>query len=173
MAELCYYVASTLDGYIAHDDGGFEGFQWDDDVVSDFMSDLESFGTVLMGRKTYDVGLKEGKTSPYPSIRQILFSRTMQDSPDPAVELVKENIPEFVNDLKADSDRPIWLCGGAEIASTLMGSGLIDRLVVKLNPVVFGAGIRLFSVLEERSSLELESTKRYSCGIIKLAYRIR
>jgi len=128
MTELVYYVASTLDGFIAHEDGSFDGFEWDDDVVSDFLSDQESFGTVLMGRKTYDVGLKEGVTSPYPAMRQVVFSRTLQGSPDPAVELVQGDIPEFVKVLKASSDRPIWLCGGAQIASTLMNAGLIDEL---------------------------------------------
>ena len=173
MAELVYYVASTLDGFIAHEDGSFDGFKWDDDVIADFLADQESFGTVLMGRKTYDVGLKDGKTSPYPSMRQVVFSRTLESSPDPAVELVKGNIPEFVTGLKANADRPIWLCGGAEIASTLMNAGLIDRLVVKLNPVVFGGGIRLVSALGQIVSLELEKTKQYSCGIIMLTYGVR
>lgn len=173
MAELVYYVASTLDGFIAHEDGSFGGFEWDDEVVSDFLSDQESFGTVLMGRKTYDVGLKDGKTSPYPGMRQFVFSRTLKTSPDPAVELVHGDIPEFVKGLKASSDRPIWLCGGAEIASTLMNVGLIDRLMVKLNPVVFGTGIKLVAALGRFVSLELEQTKQYKCGIILLTYRVR
>ena len=74
MRGITYYVASSLDGFIAHEDGSFDGFAWDDEVVSDFLADLKSFETVLMGRKTYEVGLKEGKTSPYPAMRQVLFS---------------------------------------------------------------------------------------------------
>lgn len=172
MTELCYYVATTLDGHIAHVDGSFDGFAWDDEVVADFFSDLASFGTVLMGRKTYEVGVKEGKTSPYPSMRQIVFSRTLETSPDPAVELVHEDPAGFVSRLKAETDRPIWLCGGGEIASALMGAGLIDRLVLKLNPVVFGDGIRLVSGLDEQVSFVLESSKTYDCGILKLGYRL-
>lgn len=173
MAELCYHVASTLDGYIAHPDGSFDGFEWDDEVVKDFLADIERFGTVLMGRKTYDVGLKEGKTSPYPALRQILFSRTMEESPDEAVELVRDDIVEFVRDLKRRADRPIWLCGGSEIATTLLAADLVDRVVVKLNPVVFGSGIPLLSVLEKHLALELEELRRYECGIVLLEYRVR
>lgn len=172
MADLTYYVAATLDGFIAHEDGSFDGFEWDDEVVSDFFADLEKFGTVLMGRKTYEVGLKEGKTSPYPSMRQVVFSQTMEESPDEAVELVREDMVEFVRSVKSQEDAPIWLCGGADVASTLMDAGLVDHMTVKLNPVVFGSGISLFSDTTEQAALELKETKVYDCGIVLLRYDV-
>lgn len=172
MARLSYYVASTLDGFIAHEDGTFGGFQWSDEVVSDFMSDLEQFGTVLMGRKTYDVGLREGKTSPYPAMRQIVFSRSMQQSPDTDVELVSKDIVEFVKHLKASETKPIWLCGGCEIATRLLREGLIDHVTVKLNPVFFGSGIPVMSVLDDTVTLALKASKNYECGIVLLDYDV-
>lgn len=173
MSSLTYYVATSLDGFIAQKDGSFEGFEWDDDVVADFFSDLEKFGTVLMGRKTYEVGLREGKTSPYPKMRQILFSRTMKESPDEAVELIQQDMPNFVKELKATSEKPIWLCGGAVIASTLMNEGLIDHVVIKLNPAAFGSGIPLFEETISLCKLALTNTKVYQCGIILLSYDVK
>ncbi|MGB3543676.1 dihydrofolate reductase family protein [Rubrivirga sp.] len=171
--HVTYHVAATLDGFIAHDDGSFEGFSWDEAVVGDFLADLDAFGTVLMGRKTYDVGLKEGKTSPYPTMRQVVFSRTMAESPDSAVEIVREDPVEFVRDLMAAADAPVWLCGGGELAGQLAGAGLIDRVVVKLNPVVFGSGIPLFGVGAGQVMLDLEETKAYDCGVVVLRYVVR
>ncbi len=84
MRELVYYIASTLDGFIAHVDGSFDGFPWDDEYGTDLFAsfpetipahlqgakgapdDNKWFDTVLMGRKTYEVGLREGITNPYP-----------------------------------------------------------------------------------------------------------
>lgn len=173
MSDLTYYVAATLDGFIAHADGSFDGFEWHDEVVSDFFANLETFGTVLMGRKTYEVGLKEGKTSPYPAMRQVVFSRTMQESPDEAVELVRDDIVEFVRTVKSESDRPVWLCGGADVASTLMSAGLVDRVVVKLNPIVFGNGIPLFRDGCGTFALQLRATKVYDCGVVVLRYDVK
>lgn len=172
MTSLTYHVAATLDGFIAHEDGSFGGFEWDDEVVSDFLADLDTFGTVLMGRKTYEVGLKEGKTSPYPSMRQVVFTRTMAESPDEAVELVQGDIAAFVRAAKLKADAPIWLCGGADIASKLMSAGLVDRVVVKLNPVVFGSGIPLFGAATGQTALRLKETKVYDCGIVLLRYDV-
>lgn len=172
MSELVYYVASTLDGFIAHADGSFDGFEWDDEVVSDFMADQKQFGTVVMGRKTYEVGLHAGKASPYPEMRQIVFSKSMEQSPDPAVELVRSDPAGFVEEAKSKSDLPIWICGGSEIATQLFAARLVDKVVVKLNPVVFGSGIPLFGSIKQHISLNLESTKSYKCGIIFITYRV-
>jgi dihydrofolate reductase len=173
MSDLTYYVAASLDGFIAHADGSFDGFAWDDEVVADFFADLEAFGTVLMGRKTYEVGLREGKTSPYPRMRQVVFSRTMRASPDPAVEFVRGDLVPFVRGVKAEAEAPVWLCGGANVATQLLRAGLIDRVVVKLNPVVFGAGVPLFGDGVERAALDLEGTTVYDCGIVFLRYAVR
>jgi riboflavin biosynthesis pyrimidine reductase len=36
----------------------------------------------------------------------------------------------------------VYLCGGGALAGSLLDAGLIDRLVLKVNPLVFGRGAR-------------------------------
>lgn len=174
MRKLKYYVACTLDGFIAHLDGSFDGFCWDNEVVDDFIEDLKQFGTVLMGRKTYEVGLNEGKTSPYPEMRQILFSTSMTAQPDPAVELITENSVEVVRSLKVESESDIWLCGGSLLASSLMAENLIDEVIVKLNPIIFGSGIPLFTYVLSMIELEIVERKLYrNSGVMKIHYCVK
>ncbi len=172
MRKLKYYVAISVDGFIAHEDGSFDGFPWDDEVVADFFDSLGQFDTVLMGRKTYEVGLKEGKTSPYPAMKQYLFSRTMATSPDAQVELISENAVETVTALKETPGTAIWLCGGADLATTLVAAGLIDEIILKVNPVLFGTGISLLSTGIEPTPLTLVDTKIYEGGTALLSYRM-
>lgn len=172
MSKLVYYVASTLDGFIAHKDGSFDGFEWDDEVVADFFEDQKQFGTVLMGRKTYEVGLKEGVTSPYPDMNQIVFSRSMKESPDTAVELIDTDPVTIVQSLKSKVEKPIWLCGGSNLATQLLKSKLIDEVVIKLNPVVFGAGIPIFGEISQHVPLKLKRSKTYKCGIVFNTYHV-
>ena len=173
MRPLKYYVATTLDGFIAHQDGSFDGFLWDDEVVADFFASYEWFDAVLMGRKTYEVGLREGKTDPYPTMKSYVFSRTMEESPDEKVELISEDAVERVRALKQQPGKAVWLCGGAELASTLFVADLIDELIVKLNPVVFGSGIPLFSGAIRTTQLELTEHKVYANGTVLLHYRVK
>jgi dihydrofolate reductase len=103
------------------------------------------FDTVLMGRKTYDVGFKAGVTNPYPHLQQYLFSKSLKVSPDEQVTLVLEDTVQFVEQLKQLPGKGIWLCGGANLASSLFAAGLIDRLILKVNPFLMGEGIPLFA----------------------------
>ena len=102
----------------------------------------KQFDVVLMGRRTYEVGLKHGVTNPYSTMKQYVFSRTMTESPDAQVELVSENAVEVVGALKQEPGKDIWLCGGGGLATTLFSE--IDEMIVKLNPVLLGSGIPLF-----------------------------
>lgn len=191
MQKLTYYVACSVDGFIAHLDGSHDGFSQDSEYFSDLFSafpetvpshlrdamginaENQWFDTVLMGRKTYEIGLKDGVTSPYSHMKQYVFSRSMQESPDENVELISENAVDLVRYLKSEKGKGIWLCGGANLASTLFAHNLIDQLILKINPFLMGSGIPLFSRTIQQTALELTSSKIYGNGVSRLHYQVR
>jgi dihydrofolate reductase len=156
--ELVYYVAVTIDGFIAAPDGGFEAFLGDGDHTSVVFGEyadalpgharaalgidppLTRFDTVIMGWNTLLPALEVGIGSPYPHLRQVVASRHARDV-DPALVLTEDPLAT-VRDLKTENGLDIWLCGGGELAGALLPE--IDRLVLKRHPLVFGSGIPLF-----------------------------
>ena len=124
-----------------------------------------------MGRKTYEVGLEEGKTNPYPMMKSYVFSRSMKASPDENVELVSENAAELVRSLKNESGKDIYLCGGANLATTLFNENLIDGMILKINPFVMGSGIPLFGEVIQPTALELTNSKIYESGVLLVSYK--
>jgi dihydrofolate reductase len=189
--EISYYVACSVDGYIAHIDGSHDGFSQDAKYLADLFASFPEtvpshlrdvmgihaenqwFDVVLMGRKTYEIGLKEGITNPYSHMKQYLFSRSMEKSPDENVELVSKNAVELVKCLKGEAGKGIWLCGGADLATTLFANNLIDRIILKVNPFLMGSGISLFSGVIPQTALEITNTRLYDNGVLMLHYRVR
>jgi len=173
MRRLKYHVACTLDGFIAHIDHTIGGFVPEGDHVTDYLKSLENdYDAVLMGRRTYEFGFQFGVTNPYPWMKQYVLSRTMERSPDPNVELVSENVIDFVRELKKRTGKDIYLCGGADLAAALFAEGLVDEIILKLNPVLFGSGIPLFSTVIKQTDLELTGSKIYGNGVVLLHYRM-
>jgi dihydrofolate reductase len=174
MRTLKYHVAITLDGFIAHTNHTVNGFVEEGEHVTDYLASLKKdYDIVLMGRRTYEFGFQFGVTNPYPWLRQYVISHSMAKSPDVNVELVSKNIFEFVKELKEEDGKDIYLCGGANLAAQLLEEGLIDEIVVKLNPVVFGTGIPLFAETTRQAALEFRSSKVYENGVMLLNYRVK
>ncbi|MBD2457318.1 dihydrofolate reductase [Nostoc sp. FACHB-87] len=191
MRELTYFVACSVDGYIAQSDGSHNGFSSDAKYFACLSADFPEifpsqfrevmgihaenkwFDVVLMGRKTYEVGLKDGITNPYSHMKQYVFSCSMLSSPDENVELVRENAVELVTSLKNETGKGIWLCGGADLATTLFAHKLIDQLILKINPFLMGSGIPLFSGVIEQTALEVVNSNIYENGVVLLDYRVK
>jgi dihydrofolate reductase len=162
--KLVYYVAVTLDGFIAGPDGGDpsgEGYlplhaDLVDFIATEFPETLpdparramgidgpgKHFDTVLEGRSSYEIGLAAGITNAYPHLRHLVFSTTMGQSPDPAVELVAADPSETARGLKAEDGLDIWVLGGGKLAHALLPE--IDRLILKQHASVIGSGIPMF-----------------------------
>ncbi|HBY59311.1 MAG TPA: dihydrofolate reductase [Solibacterales bacterium] len=173
MQKLVYLVAATLDGQIAEGDGTFGCFNLVGDAHhADYLASLQEFSSVVMGRKTYEVGLRAGVTDPYPGLDTYVCSRALLAAPHPRVRLVSEDPSAFVRDLKQTEGNGIYLCGGASLAGQLLAAGLIDEIRVKLNPLLIGAGIPLFAAVPAPRLLKLTATKAYPNGVLLLTYQL-
>ena len=187
MRELTYLVATSLDGLIAAPDGSHAAFPTTGDHIDMLVRDypdtlpapaLEAFGvqahgdrfdTVLMGWDTYAVGWSQGLASPYPHLEQVVFTRRHLDVDVPAsVRRVASDPVAEVRRLKQQPGQGIWLCGGGVLAGVLAEE--IDRLVVKVNPLVLGEGRRVLAG-GRPSALELVDSTPFASGVVVLEYR--
>lgn len=165
MRELVYYVSVSLDGRIAGPDDQFDAFlvegdhldrindRWADAIPTDVAAAVgitqhgTRFDTVLMGANTYAVGLPQ-MPSPYRHLQQYVFStRSYPDQEN--LTVTAEDPVELVRRLKSQPGLDIWLCGGGQLAAQLVDE--IDRLVLKRQPMLFGAGVDLFGDLGHRA----------------------
>lgn len=187
MRELVYYAAVTLDGRIASPTGAFDAFlfegdhiaaineEWADTVPAAMYDALGlqaprgRFSTVLMGWNTYAAGL-QFTDDPYPHLEQVVFSRTRTaDDAGGGVRITDHDPREVVAAMKAQDGADIWLCGGGVLASQLRDD--IDRLVLKINPVIFGDGPSLFAGAYSPVPYRLEKSRGFESGVVMNEYR--
>jgi len=194
MRKLTYFVASTIDGFIAtperddptgHSAGFFlmEGdhfpgmFADYPDLLPTVAQEMfgvtgpnRAFDTVVEGRVSYEGGLKAGITNAYTHLRHIVFSTTLT-SPDATVEVVGTDPAAKIRELKAEDGLGIWLVGGGTLAYSLRDE--IDELIVKLHPSALGSGAPMFDGPFSPQAFTLVDFVRYESGVVILKYAKR
>lgn len=190
LRKLTYLIACSIDGFIGDPDGD-ASFMYPF-VVGDYAEYLkvehpdanpahvrrmigtedvpnQKYDTVIQGRASYDVALKEGITSPYAHLREYVASRTLKESPDPNVEIISDDLVGRVRELKAeDGDLGIYLCGGSAVAGALVGE--IDELIIKTYPVVLGTGMPMFGSGFAVDEFTLDEVRSFDNGVLVRSY---
>jgi dihydrofolate reductase len=152
MRKVTFGVANSLDNYIARKDHAVDWLLWGKEAASVTTKFWKTIDTVVMGRKTYEVALKSG-TASYPGVKNYVFSRTMRESPDEAVEIISEDAAGFVRKLKNQEGKGICVMGGGELAKSLFEANVIDEIGLNIHPVLLGSGIPLFLPMERQLDL--------------------
>ncbi len=177
MASFQYFVASSLDGFIATDDDNlawllqFDGFEGGQDSYDAFIADV---GCIVMGGETYAWLLEhEPGNWPYPGTPCWVFTHHEHSAPKGAnVTFVRGSVREFVDDLKDEAaGRNIWVVGGGVLAAQFADAGLLDELILSVIPVVLGSGKQLLPMTGPTPPLELVSSRTMGRGIVELRYR--
>lgn len=161
------YVAISADGFLArHDDD----VAWLDAFTGDYgMREFYgSIDTVILGRKTWEVGRRLGMEA-YEGVTNYVLSRT---KPDSDKVLHATDAVTLVRELRAKEGKDVWLCGGAEIFGTLLDANEIDEIALHVIPVVIGEGIPLFSPKRREVRLELIASDAFNDGVVRLRYRV-
>jgi dihydrofolate reductase len=171
MRKVTFGVASSLDNFIARENGAVDWLHWSEDVSTITSTFWKTIDTVIMGRKTYEAAIQNGISS-YPDLKNFVFSYTMKESPDPQVQIISENAITFVSELKRKEGKDICVMGGGELASSLFEGNLIDEIGLNIHPVLLGSGIPLFYKMAE-TNLELLECKTLKNGCVYVLYRVR
>jgi dihydrofolate reductase len=172
MRKVTFGLANSLDTFIARPDGAVDWLYWSKDVTAITAAFWKTIDTVVMGRKTYEAGLRYG-TSSYPGVKNYVLSRTLKANPGLPVEIVSEDAVTFVRRLKRRKGKGICLMGGGELANSLFEAGLIDEVGLNVHPVLLGSGVPLFHPLRRQINLELLECRKLKGGCVFVMYRVK
>ena len=183
MANLIYTAISSLDGYVADEDGSFDWAEPDEEVHT-FINDLERpIGTHLYGRRMYEVMVtwETAPTGPdqppvmrdfaemWQAADKIVYSKTLGAASSARTRIERDFDPEAVRQMKASAERDIGV-GGPHLAAQAIEAGLVDEWHLFLTPVVVGGGTRALPG-GVRLKLELVDERRFMGGVAHLHYR--
>ncbi len=175
MRKIIFGGANSLDNFFARKDGSVDWLIFSDEVMEVMKGSFDNVDTVLMGRKTFEIALKQsgGKSKAMPGMTSYVFSRTWKESPDPNAKLVTTDAVEFVSALKAQPGKDIILMGGGDFAKTLFETDLIDEIGFNIHPVLLGAGIPIFFEMSRQIDLQLLECKTFKTGCVLVRYAVK
>jgi dihydrofolate reductase len=169
LREIIYQVAMSLDGYIAGPNGEYDWIVQDPDI--DFVALFAQFDTLLMGRRTFELLVREGRTK-VPGMKLFVFSKTLRPRDYPEVTIVPDKLEETVASLRAKPGKDIWLFGGGSLFQSFLDAKLVDKVEVGVIPILLGAGIPLLASPAKQAKLKLTAHKIYKTGIVMLTYAV-
>jgi dihydrofolate reductase len=165
-------------------DGGLTVWSTADDEIHQHYSDLlRDTGTILYGRKTFELMeyWRTVLTNPtgnkatddfavaMDNIPKVVFSNTLKEVEWKTAKLATRGLKEEVLELKQQAGKPIGV-GSPSLIVALTQLGLIDEYQLGVQPTIVGNGLSLFKNITDRVDLKLLKTKTFGCGAVMLYY---
>ena len=172
--KITYYVASSIDGYIAREDGDVS---WLDELgispeESGYYEFLSTVDGIVMGRNTYDMILSFGSW-PYGE-KPTWVCTTRGITAVDGCNLQSGKTPNVVyNEAKHLGISHLWLVGGGILASSFLEKKYLNRLIISQMPIILGGGIRLFGELQKPLVVRSTATTLQKAGFTQMEFLIK
>jgi dihydrofolate reductase len=195
MRKIVMFNRVSADGYFSRPDGNLDWVIPDEDIDKGAAGSLSDAGTILFGRRTYDMfesfwptAVDDSPTSPVPhgsgarspemramgvwinEATKIVFSRTRKEVTWQGSRLVHELDPREVEAWKRQPGKAMMIFGSGSLVTQLTRHGLIDEYQLIVSPILLGAGASWLAGLATSVRLELAEVKAYKAGNVMLRY---
>ena len=176
--KVSVYIATSLDGFIARENGDIDWLDAMDDLVPPgedcgYYSFMKSVDALVMGRNSYEKVLTFGDW-PYGETPVTVMSSQPIEFPDQVPASIRhsaEKPQQLCERLSQEGVKHIYIDGGNTI-QRFLAAGLVDELTITLIPVLLGSGIPLFGPLPTDVSLKCVAAKAYEFGFVQLHYTV-
>lgn len=171
MTQLIYYVAVSLDSFIAPPNGSV-------DWLAPYNTGSEDYGfaefyktvdALIEGSKTYEQALTFGEW-PHPGKPCWVVTGRKLESKQPEVRFTSMAPAELLRHVASQGHQRIWLVGGSQLSASFRDAGLITEYVLSIVPVFLGSGRPLFAGPSPVENLRLVESKPYPSGLVQLRY---
>jgi dihydrofolate reductase len=176
MAKTSYYVAVSLDGFLAREDGAVDWLSnYTEPLATPYDYDpfYKTVSAVVMGRKTYETVLSFGEYAYKGKLGLVLSKNTDFQINESGVESVSSNWKEKVVALKSSAENRIWLVGGGEVASLFASENLLDEIILTIIPETIGTGIQWLGNTSLSAGWLLSEHHISKKGVVQLVYSRR
>jgi dihydrofolate reductase len=170
MRKLQYGVAVSVDGFIAGPQGQSDWIQMDPEI--DFAAIWSSFDTLLMGRRTYEAATRRLGAQAFAGKTTLVVSRTLDPNDHPNITIVSELTRPWLQSLKNQPGKDIWLMGGGDLFRNLLALHEVDTIDITTIPVLLGDGTPLMSPPYFPINLTLLNHRAYKSGTTSATYAI-
>lgn len=159
-------AATSTDGFIAQDPGQ-NSFDWTSKEDKQFfISKTKEVGTVIMGRKTFETFGK-----PLKGRRLVILTSKPDQQKVEGVEFTSEAPRDLLARLEKEGVTGVVIAGGGEIYARFLNDGLVNDVLLTVEPVTFGSGTLLAPGFD-LTRLELVSEEPLGPATLK-RYRVR
>ena len=170
--RVVYYVAASVDGYIADADGGvgwLEEYKGHEFGYDKFYAGV---GSTVVGRATFDQMLGWDAAEAKPTA--VVTSSPLDDrAPASAFAVGADDVVSAVERLRGAAPGDVWVVGGGMTAAACLNAGVLDEVELTVMPVVLGSGIPLLPPdAIGRHKLELVSSARHRSGAVQSLYTV-
>lgn len=177
-----YYVASTLDGFIATESDSLDWlFPLGNFQESSYPEFIAEVGALAMGASTYewilrnaDEVIKEvGSAWPYTQPVWIFTHRTLPAVAGADIRFVSGAVEKVMAEMRAAANnKNIWVVGGGDLAGQFYDAGLLDELIIQMGSATLGRGKPLFPRRVLSPVLRLVSVRQMGTGMVELRYEV-
>lgn len=173
MARIVGYIATSLDGFIATSDENLDWLTNQPDLnlgEHDYKTFIDTIGTVVMGRSTYDWIERYPGAWEYDGKRVLVVTSRPIHTPKGKLE-TRADIPSLIAELRSLDDGNVWMLGGGKLQMTFMQQGALDEIEIYVMSEIIGGGIPLFPPTGLRATPRLISAKALGKECARLHYR--
>lgn len=175
MSKVVYYVAASVDNFIADAEGKVDWLhEFGNNVDYGYETFYATLGAVIMGSKTYMDIFGFGVGWVYPNVESVVMThRDLPRFPDAErLSFTQGDIGAVIADLKTRTDKDIWIVGGGDLAAQAISAGVLDEIQLAVMPVVLGRGTPLFAAFDGHRSLTLTAHTVFPDGVLMLTYTL-
>ena len=188
LRKLKLHVQMSIDSCIAGPNGEMDWMVGllDDKLIKYENELMESFDTILLGRKMTDLFISywsdviSKPDDPWYEFAKkmietpkVVFTKTLNKSKWINTDLATGDLTDEIIKLKSRDGRAMVVYGGASFDSSLIKLGLIDEFLLFINPVAIGNGMTIFRDLNEIQKFNMVKSIAFDCGIVLLHYEAR